>query len=255
MDINFEIGNPNRPKGHALAYFKVDTEPDYLYATYVVTLPIQADLTKYVPPFLASHLGNLPLNDFSSFAMPPVPERINAYSELENLSRLRDDDLIYAGNVFSLDLPRMMEMVTEMVQEYAKLCADQLLNDNAQPQDSIESAPEDVSYQVNDVLFSLMSESDKLAELARLLGKLRFAQEGNDSDTISEIKDEVGALSRHLPEEFRVTSLLSAAQDSSPRGLELAQLYLDRCFRLSEGDTSTARELEAKINALDIVDT
>ncbi|GIT69319.1 MAG: hypothetical protein Ct9H300mP27_04230 [Chloroflexota bacterium] len=60
MDINFEIGNPNRPKGHALAYFKVDTEPDYLYATYVVTLPIQADLTKYVPPFLASHLGNLP---------------------------------------------------------------------------------------------------------------------------------------------------------------------------------------------------
>ena len=100
-----------------------------------------------------------------------------------------------------------------------------------------------------------MSESDKLAELSRLLGKLRFAQEGNDSDTISEIKDEVGALSRHLPEEFRVTSLLSAAQDSSPRGLEIAQLYLDRCFRLSEGDTSTARELEAKINALDIVDT
>ena len=77
MDINFEIGNPNRPKGHALAYFKVDTEPDYLYATYVVTLPIQADLTKYVPPFLASHLGNLPLNDFSSFAMPPVPEPVS----------------------------------------------------------------------------------------------------------------------------------------------------------------------------------
>jgi len=255
MDITFEIGNPNRPKGHALAYFKVDTEPDHLYATYVVTLPIQADLTKYVPPFLATHLGNLPLNDFSSFAMPPVPEQVEGYSELERLSRLRDDDLIYGGNVFSFDLPRMMEMVTEMVQEYAKLCAEHLVNDDALPQNSIQSEPEDVSYQVNDVLFSLMSQSDKLAELARLLGKLRFAQEGSDGDTISEVEAEVGTLSRHLPEEFWVHSLLSAAQDSSSKGLELAQLYLDRCFRLSEGDAGTVKELEEKIKSLDIIDS
>ncbi len=145
-------------------------------------------------------------------------------------------------------------MVTEMVQAYAKLCADHLANDHALPQNRIQPEPEDVSYQVNDVLFSLMSESDKLAELAGLLGKLRFAQEGSDGDTINEVEEEVGALSRHLPEEFWVHSLLSAAQDSSPRGLELAQLYLDRCFRLSEGDVGTVKELEAKIKSLDIID-
>ena len=146
-------------------------------------------------------------------------------------------------------------MVTEMVQEYAKLCAEHLVNDDALPQNSIQSEPEDVSYQVNDVLFSLMSQSDKLAELARLLGKLRFAQEGSDGDTLSEVEAEVGTLSRHLPEEFWVHSLLSAAQDSSSKGLELAQLYLDRCFRLSEGDAGTVKELEEKIKSLDIIDS
>ena len=122
MDITFERGDRQRPKGHALAYFRVDTEPDQVYATYVVILPVQADLTKYVPPFLASHLGNLPLSDFSAFAMPPVPEPVDSFPELERLSQLRDDDLIYAGSTFSFDLPRMMESVTELVQAYAQLC-------------------------------------------------------------------------------------------------------------------------------------
>ena len=168
MDITFERGDRQRPKGHALAYFRVDTEPDRVYATYVVILPVQADLTKYVPPFLASHLGNLPLSDFSAFAMPPVPEPVESLPELERLSQLRDDDLIYAGSSFSFDLPRMMESVTEVVQAYAQLCADffpratsELLSP-AGPHQSPEgeSPDDDTSYRVSDVLFSLMSEPD-----------------------------------------------------------------------------------------------
>ena len=44
-----------------------------------------------------------------------------------------------------------------------------------------------------------MSERDKLAELSRLLGKLQFAQEGNDDSMTGEVTDEITALSRHLP--------------------------------------------------------
>ena len=66
MDLTFERGDPQRPKGHALVYFRVNTEPDKVYATYIITLPVIADLTKYVPPFLASHLGSVPLSDFSA---------------------------------------------------------------------------------------------------------------------------------------------------------------------------------------------
>ena len=39
MDLIFDRGDARRPKGHALVYFRVDTEPDILYATYVVILP------------------------------------------------------------------------------------------------------------------------------------------------------------------------------------------------------------------------
>ena len=50
MDLYFDRGDHGSPSGHALLYFKVDTEPDKVYASYIVTLPIKADLTKYVPP-------------------------------------------------------------------------------------------------------------------------------------------------------------------------------------------------------------
>ena len=109
MDLTFERGDSQKPKGHALVYFRVSTEPDKVYASYVIILPISADLSKYVPPFLVSHLGGLPLNEFSVFAMPPVPEAVSGPQELERLAQLRDDDLVYGGDMFSFDLPRMME--------------------------------------------------------------------------------------------------------------------------------------------------
>ena len=264
MNLAFDKGDPSRPKGHALLYFRVTTEPDQVYATYVVTLPVKADLTKYVPPFLASHLGSAPLSDFSAFAMPPVPEPVVSYQELQRLSQLRDDDLVYGDSMFSFDLPRMMEVVAEAVQEYSRLC-DKFFDipapADAHPETTAGAIPlgssnapaveEDSSYQVNEVLFSFMSQSDKLTELSRLLGKLRFAQEGHDSATVGEATAEIQSLARYLPEEFQVAGLLAAAQDVSRQGTRLAQLYLDRCFRLSAGDSGSADELDQEIQSLE----
>ena len=261
MDLYFDRGNHDNPVGHALLYFRVDTEPDKVYASYVVTLPIKSDLTKFLPPFLASHLGALPLNDLSSFAMPPVPEPVNGVGELERLSQQRGDDLVYAGNMFSYDLPRMMESVTEAVSSYAELYAASgkratvageggVVEGESRP--SIEEAEEesDRSLSVNEVLFSFMSESDKLGELSRLLGRLRFAVEGADRAAADEVGEEITALARHLPEEFRVANLLAVARDTSERSSELAKLYLDRCFRLSAGEAGEVAKLEAEIRRL-----
>ena len=250
MDIKFDRGSPQHPKGHALAYFRVSTEPDKVYATYVVVLPVKADLAKYVPPFLATHLGNVPLSDFSAFAMPPVPEEVDSYQELQRLSELRDDDLVCGGSMFSFDLPRMMESVIELVQAYSNLCADHF-RETARPDPRLDAGEdvEDRSYQVNEVLFGLMSEGDKLTELARLLGKLRFGLEGHDKSSVEEVTEEVTALARHLPEEYQVSSLLAAARDGSSEGSRLAQLYMDRCFRLSAGDLQAAQALDEQIQA------
>ena len=257
MDLSFERGDPQRPRGHALLYFRVSTEPDKVYATYVITLPVKSDLTKYVPPFLATHLGNMPLSDFSAFAMPPVPEPVDSYDDLERLSQARDDDLVFGTSMFSFDLPRMMEAVTEAVQSYAELYSQHAgarpvleAGDAAAPDSPDSNDSGDPSLDVNEVLFGLMSEKDKLGELSRLLGKLRFAVEGQDSREVDEAAAEISALGRHLPDSFRVPSLLAVAKDTSQRGSHLAQLYLDRCFRLSDGDFRSAQDLEAQIRSL-----
>ncbi|NQW23938.1 MAG: hypothetical protein HQ475_10885 [SAR202 cluster bacterium] len=267
MDLTFDQGDPQNPRGHALLYFRVDTEPDKVYATYVVTLPVKSDLTKYVPPFLASHLGSMPLSDLSAFAMPPVPESVSAYSELERLSQIRGDDLVYGGSMFSFDLPRMMETATEAVQVYSSLCSDALamtgtavegvaealseelehtLGATPEPAAEPEEEPDD-SYNVSEVLLSFMSESDKLGELSKLLGRLRFAVDGSDKPAADEIGEEIAALARHLPDEFKVGDLLEVARDTSEKSSQLAKLYIDRCFRLSAGDSEAAKELENQI--------
>ena len=270
MDLVFDRGDSQHPRGHALLYFRVDTEPDKVYATYVVTLPVKSDLTKYVPPFLASHLGNMPLSDLSAFAMPPVPEAVNSFEELERLSQLREDDLVYGGSMFSFDLPRMMETATEAVQVYSSLCSEALgmistpaegaaeaigeelretLEAAAAPETEPEPEPDD-SLNVNEVLFSFMSESDKLGELSRLLGRLRFAVDGADRSEADEVGAEITVLARHLPENFKVSDLLDVAKDNSERSSQLAKLYIDRCFRLSAGDAGAATELDAQIQLL-----
>ena len=270
MDLVFDRGDSQHPRGHALLYFRVDTEPDKVYATYVVTLPVKSDLTKYVPPFLASHLGNMPLSDLSAFAMPPVPEAVNSFEELERLSQLREDDLVYGGSMFSFDLPRMMETATEAVQVYSSLCSEALgmistpaegaaeaigeelretLEAAAAPETEPEPEPDD-SLNVNEVLFSFMSENDKLGELSRLLGRLRFAVDGADQSEADEVGAEITVLARHLPENFKVSDLLNVAKDNSERSSQLAKLYIDRCFRLSAGDAGAATELDAQIQLL-----
>ena len=158
----------------------------------------------------------------------------------------------------------MMEAVTEAVQSYSELCDRRFQSLGLEaitpaPETEAASEPaaapadpeEDRAYAVNEVLFSLMSEKDKLSELARLLGRLRFAVEGSDTPTVNEVSEEITVLARHLPENFLVANLLAVAKDSSQKGSTLAQLYLDRCFRLSDGDISTVQTLDDQIRSLE----
>ena len=274
MDIQFEIGDPQRPRGHALLYFRVDTEPDNVYGTYIVTLPITADLTKYVPPFLAAHLGSGdsgPLANFAAFAMPPMSELVEGgHERLVRLANLRNDDLVYGGSMFSYDLARMMESVAGAVQEYADAWSDAadaagagvaaipaddaaLLPGNPDDAGGAGASADDDSggLGVNEVLWSFMSEGDRLAEMGRLLGRLRFAQEGNDAAAIADITAEMTALGRHLPEEYSIGALVDAASATGATAAQLAQLYLDRCYRLSSGDGEQVRRIEEAIRNLE----
>ena len=245
MEFSFDRGNPQKPKGHALAYFRTRLEPDKVYATYIIVLPIAVDFSKYVPPFLASHLGNIPMSDLSAFSLPPVPEEVGSYQELQHIAEIRDDDLLDAGTTSSFDLPEMMEAVTDVVRRYA-----QMWSDNVKPSIAAATTKEEELSGVSEVLYSLMSQRDRLADLSKLVGTLRFAIEGNDRRTGSEIEEEIKLLGRYLPDNYYIPSLLQAIMDSSAKGAQLAQLYLDRCYKLSNGDGDGARDLEEKIQTL-----
>tara|TARA_B110000014_G_C19880085_1_gene455526 strand:- start:255 stop:758 length:504 start_codon:yes stop_codon:yes gene_type:complete len=163
-----------------------------------------------------------------------------------------------------------MEMATEAVQVYSGLCSDSLAM-NSTPAEGAAAAigeelretldmpaaqepepePErDDSYNVNEVLFSFMSESDKLGELSKLLGRMRFAVDGADTAAADEVGVEITVLARHLPENYKVADLLVAAKDNSDRSSQLAKLYIDRCFRLSAGEAGAVTALDAQIQLL-----
>ena len=245
MDVSFERGDPQKPKGHALAYFRTHSEPGKVYATYIVVLPVSVDFSKYVPPFLVSHLGAMPPSDLSAFALPPVPEEIDSHTELQQLAEIRDDDLLYVGTMYSFDLPEMMQKVSDVVQYYA-----QTWSECGKPRAAAGGEKGEDSSSVNEVLYSLMSERDRLAELSKLVGRLRFAIEGNDRQTGHETEEDITSLSRYLPGHYFIPGLLQAVMDSSTRGGQLAQLYLDRCYKLSNGDDAGAHDLEDKIQSL-----
>ena len=247
MDLSFDRGDPRSPRGHAVAYFRLLAEPVKVYATYIIVLPISIDFSKYVPPFLASHLGNVSLGDLSAFSLPPVPEEVSSYQELEGLASSREDDLIFGGTMNSFDLPEMMEAVGELVRQYAQLWTDR---PGALVPTAGTAESEEGQVGVNEVLYSLMNERDRLADLAKLVGRLRFAVEGNDRQTGGEVEEEINILGKFLPESYWVPALLQAVMDSSSKGARMAKLYMDRCYRLNEGDQDGARDLERVLESL-----
>jgi len=99
-----------------------------------------------------------------------------------------------------------------------------------------------------------MGHQDRLSELARLVGRLRFAVEGNDRREAQEVGDEIEALAHHMPETYRVSTLVESARTPTRTGGELAQLYLDRCYKLASENYTLLRDIEERIRALESVD-
>ncbi|MFW6112425.1 MAG: hypothetical protein ACOC6S_02520 [Chloroflexota bacterium] len=236
--VTFERGNSTSPKGHALLYFS--PEKGQLLVTYVVILPVKMEVGKYLPPMFASQMGDMSVADFSAFAMPPMPEEIETHQELEGLAHMRDDDLIYGGNI-SPDLAEGMQEVNDIVQEYARLYADYRESSVKQRESSIG---------MDEVIYELMGEKEKLEELSKVMVKVRSALECADEAMFQEAEAAILALARQFPQWYRMEELLEAVKEPSSYGAELSKLYLDRCYKLRAEDYAGVRETEEAISRL-----
>ena len=248
MELNYEKGTASTPKGHAIIYFSESLEPNKLYATYLVVLPISVDMMKYMPPFLAPHAENFSSHELSAFAFPPIPELVDNYQTLLSTAELRNDDLINGGGISITNPEMVMNKVNEFVQQYAEGYASTTKNLGAnQSHNHSEPSPD---LGINDVLYELMGDKDRLVELAKLIGKLRFAVEGSDQSQIHEVETDLNSLTKKVPDRYNISSIITAAKIQTKAGGELAQLYLERCYILADEDYGKLKWIEEKIEVL-----
>jgi len=256
LALTFEIGDESRPRGHALLYF--GNPRTGLMATYVVLLPVKMDMTKYLPPMLAAQLGGLAGEMLGegggSFAAPPIPEAVESVEPLRRLAELRGDDFIWGGDMVLGDLQSAMHQSAEAVHEYEALYQ-RYMDANPAPtvttaERSLADSSADPDSSVQHVVYALMSDRDRLSELSRLVGTMRFALESQDNALAEETNASLQALGQALPERFWGQRVRRAARDPSGAGARLAQLYVERCYKLLEEDFVAVQALEEQIAPL-----
>ncbi len=248
MALNYEKGTSSTPKGHAIIYFSESLDPGKLYGTYMVVLPISVDMMKYMPPFLAPHAENLSTHELSAFAFPPIPETVDDYQTLVSLAELRDDDLINGGEIAMANPESVMTQVNTVVQQYAESYALITVNNKTENPTPLRESSSELG--INDVLYELMGDKDRLVELAKLIGKLRFAVEGSDQNQVNEVETELNSLAKNLPDRYNIPNIIDATKIQTKSGGELAQLYLERCYLLADENYSSIKAIDDRIEEL-----
>ena len=263
MELEFARGNPGHPSGHALVYFRDAHDREEIGVTYVVILPVPLDLSKYMPPFLATQVAEMTSETISSFAFPPAPEPIGGWDELMRLAELRDDDVVYAGTHAFSDAFGMMEKVSEATSVYSDIYADahrgegaaKSLEDGDDEDDEDDVGDDDYDdMALDDLVYGSMGEADLLSELTSLLGRMRYAVDGGDQTTAEESRTKIRAIGRYLPANRQVADLIAAASQSSDKSSQLAQLYLERAYCLYREDYLRLKKIEEDIAELNSAD-
>jgi hypothetical protein len=246
MQLIFERGDDRRPKGHALVYFRESASAGVL-ATYVVIPPIAIDFSKYLPPMFAGQGMAANLAEASSIVpLPPVPETISSVDTLRVLAEQRDDDLIFAGDASAGEIERLLGYTTEAAQLYFHLYQDYARGFPEIPNpSSIEEALSGPSAE--ELTYALMGERERLGELAKLAGALRYALDGSDRQQAEETSARMRALANHLPPKYWADRIVTAAGTAGDTGGRLSRLYLERCYKLLDEDYAAVAKLDDEI--------
>ncbi len=250
MVLTYERGNPGQPMGHAFLYFGAEGSQQVL-ATYIVVAPIALEVAKYVPPLLASAIGTAGSAVQAAFLpIPPVPEPIEL-SQVLGLAELRDDDVLAGGPARSQEPTSLLEHVVEIGTAYAQAYHDSISQGPISRQKASEpEEPVKESPQVRALLYATLSEAERVAALARELGSLRYGLEGGDPQLVQDRLDEIRAIAASLPAKYRAEELMAVATRTDPLSLRLAQLYLERSYKLSAENYEAISSIDAEIEDL-----
>lgn len=262
MDLRFLRGNSRAPKGHAIFIVRSSTDSRTILSTYCIVPPMPLSLTKYLPSFLAAHMPPEEMSDAASVAGMPIPpmfEEGQTLAFLERLAERREDDLCELSPIDPKDEAMRMQMAALASQEYGQLYHDSVadlmhspgpaLSASSNREERHDSGPlEEVD--ADELLLQSMSDRQRLAELSKLVGIVRYALEGNDKRQIQETQQRMLRITSLLPDKYRSQDLLTAALDPQPRGARLAELYLERSFKLLDEEYADIPKIEKAIREL-----
>ena len=239
MNLIFDAGEHEAPKGHALVYFRDRANPERYLVTYLVILPVAIDPSRYVPPAFA---GSVPrgLPTVDATALPPIPEPVADLDQLKTVAQHRGDDVLDGGTVDTDEVEQLIYTVHEMTQAYEQLyraAADQWAVAPA-----AEPDPETVQL-------LLMSELKRLEELARLTGQLRYAVDGQDTRLVEETATSVERIIGLLPEQYNLHDYTTLIQAPGEHSRRLAGLLLERSFKLCNEAYEALAALDEQIDA------
>jgi hypothetical protein len=251
MGLQFERGDAQEPRGHAILYARVSGSERYV-ATYCIVLPISFSMAKYLPPMLSGQLGGLEAmgEGMSVVPIPPMLEDVPDLASLRQQAERRDDDLCDMGTIALGDDSQRMTFAAQGCGEYG-----QLYERYQSRWPAVETAPapataplDDVN--VDDMLSDILPERARLSELSRLIGQARYAIETDDRRQLDETTLNMKRLARSLPEKYRANLLVDSALRRDDAGPRLAELFLQRAFTLADEDYIGIPPIDEQIRAL-----
>lgn len=256
MTLQFLRGNSQTPKGHAIFVARSTADSHTVLCTYCVVPPMPLSLAKYLPSFLAAQLSPEELQDTTNVPVMPIPPMLEEGSSLDHLHMLadyRDDDLCDLGTINPKDEPARMQAVAQGCQEYGQLYmshvssfkqATPLLSpiaDDPMPMDDMDA---------EELLIQTMNDRQRLAELTKLVGVIGYALGGKDTHLLQETQQRMQRIARQMPEKYRTTELIAAATNQQARGSKLAELYIERGYKLLDEEYADIPNIERAIRDL-----
>ena len=241
MALLFERGDRDLPVGHALIYWRADDGS--ILATYVSVPPIPFDPTPFIPPMLAGALEGFDLGNATAILpIPPIPQQVASVEYLQSLAAHRQDDLIYGGPT-TQDPMRLAADASQAAAYYGELYGAGSPDQAPQVDQVVQTVPQDTDA----ARFADMTEQERLNELSMLTGRLRDSMLDGGSDP--EVERQMRVLVDLLPAKYRAQELIDAALEPGERGLRLAQLYLQRCFKLYNEEYLDLERIDQEIEA------
>lgn len=255
MTIQFLRGNSQAPKGHAIFIARYSNDPRQILWSYCVAPPLPFSMAKYLPSFLAAQMPPEDMSNVPGLPISPFMEEGSTLEVLQRMAEMRDDDLCDLGRVNPSDISERTQLVSQGSVEYGQLYQDYVQSSQHAPSTPLtsftneEPAPLD-DLDAEELLLQTMTDRQRLAELSKLVGLVRYALEGKDTHLVDETRQRMQRLARRLPEKYRSQELIAAAIDPQERGSKLAELYIERGYKLLDEEYADIPNIEQSIRKL-----